>query len=40
MGLPAEDILMVHMADGQMLEHHCPNFVLLRVPDHQQESIL
>ena len=29
LSLPAEDILMIHVADGQTVEHHCPDFALL-----------
>lgn len=36
LGLPIEDILMVHVADGETVEHHCPDFTVLRMNDHRQ----
>ena len=36
LSLPAEDILMIHVADGQTVEHHCPDFALLRMQEHRQ----
>ncbi len=36
LSLAPEDVLMVHVADGQTVEHHCPDFAVLRMNEHRQ----
>ncbi len=36
LSMSAEDILMVHVADGQIVEFHCPDFAVLRMHEHRQ----
>ena len=36
LSLSPEDIKMIHVADGQMMEHHCPDFAVLRMQEHRQ----
>ncbi len=36
LNMSAEDILMVHVADGQIVEFHCPDFAVLRMHEHRQ----
>jgi hypothetical protein len=36
LNMSAEDILMVHVADGQNVENHCPDFAVLRMNEHRQ----
>ena len=36
LNMSAEDILKVHVADGQNVENHCPDFAVLRMHEHRQ----
>ena len=36
LSLASEDILMVHVADGEVVGQHCPDFAVLRIREHQQ----